>query len=95
MTCTFTVAGANAVTGTPGRRPRQEHRAAHVAEDERAARVHGVEEVLDGEGVGMDAGDDLGDAAMDEVQPLGEAQGGRGRDHALLDQRRGGGRPSR
>ncbi len=70
----------------PGRRPRQEHRAAHVAEDERAAGVHGVEEVLHGEGVGMDAGDDLGDPAMDEVQPLGEAQGGRGREHALLDQ---------
>jgi hypothetical protein len=55
-----------------------------VAEDESAAGVGGVEEVLDGQRIGMDAGDDRGDPAVDEVQALGQAELRGGSEHAFF-----------
>ena len=86
VTCTFTVAGGKACTGRPACGPGQQDHAAHVAEHEGAAGVDGVEEVLDGEDVGAEAGDERGDARVDEVQALGEAAARRRGEHALLEQ---------
>jgi hypothetical protein len=64
----------------------EEDDAANVAEDEGGAGVCGVEDILDREGVGAGAGDEVGEAAVDVAQTLGEAEAGPGDEGAALEQ---------
>ena len=65
VTCCLTVAGGYSCTGRPACGAGQEHDAAHVAEDEGGARVGGVEDVLDREGVGAKPRDEGGEPGVD------------------------------
>src|SRR5260221_978401 len=57
-----------------------------MPQDEGAARVHGVERVLDSEDVRAQAGDDLGEAGVDGVQADGKLQADGGSEDAHLEE---------
>ncbi len=72
--------------GKAGLRAGEQDDAAHVPEHERRARVHGVEDVLDGERVGAEARDQVGDAGVDVPELFRQRQTLPRGDGALLDQ---------